>query len=282
MVVSVPGVPNANITLTQAGASPYLSVDPHSQSVGYAAGTTNFTVSTNIPWSASSNSAWCTVTPSGLNSGILVATFSENTFAATRSANIIVTASGVAPVTVTVVQQAPVAFLNVTPATRTVTDPSGSTTFSVSANTTWKFNSDANWCQVTPSGSGIAQITATYQQNLTQVVRTANIQVNGTGTAPVTVQVVQLPSFVSLNDLPETGIQLYPNPTSGLFVISNSSAEIVDMNITILDAKGKAILKKQFKGANSYTIDLSQAASGNYYVKIETGEKTHLMKVIVQ
>ncbi len=282
MAVSVPGVPNAIVTLTQAGGTPFLTVDPHNQSVGYAAGTTNFAVSSNLPWTVTSNSSWCTVTPSGSNNGTIVATFTENTFAATRTANVTVIATGIPPILVTVTQQAPVAFLTVTPATRTVTDPAGTSTFNISSNTNWTCTSSASWCQVTPSGTGIGPITANYQQNLTMVMRTANIQVSGTGTAPVTVQLIQLPSFVSLNELPDNDIHLYPNPTTGLFVISSASSEMVDMSVTIIDSKGKAILKKQFKGSSSYTIDLSQAASGSYYVRIDSGEKTRVMKIVVQ
>ena len=282
MAVSVPGAPNANVTLTQAGASPFLSVDPHVRSVGYQSGTVNFAVSTNMPWTAVSNSAWCTITGSGNGSGTIVATFAENTFAANRIASITVTAAGIAPVIVTVEQSGPAATLNVTPATRTVTDPAGSTTFNVSSNTTWTTSSNAGWCQPTPSGSGIAVLTATYQQNLGPVIRTATIQVSGAGASPVSVQVLQLPSFVSLDENPENELQIFPNPTTGLFVISSASSELREMKVYILDARGKVILTRDCKGASSYTFDLSRAASGNYFMKIETDGKTHVLKVVVQ
>ena len=281
--VSVPGLPNVVVTLTQAGAAPFLSVDPHIQNVGYQSGTANFAVSSNMPWTASSNSTWCTVTASGNSNGTIVATFNENTYAASRTANVTVSATGIVPIVVTVVQQGPTATLNVTPSSRTVTDPAGSTTFNVSSNTDWTTSSDASWCQVTPSGSGIGPITATYQQNLTPVMRTANIQVTGAGIAsPVTVQVLQLPSFVSVGENPENSLQIYPNPTTGIFVISSPSSEMMEMKASIINAKGKTILTKDCKGANSYTFDLSQAAAGNYFVKVETGEKTYVMKIIVQ
>ncbi len=282
MAVSVTGAPNANVTLTQAGAAPFLSVDPHVQNVGLSAGSVNFVVSSNMPWTASSNSPWCTVTTSGNGNGTVVASFSENSFASNRTASITVSATGIVPIIVTVTQSGPSAMLNVTPATRTVTDPAGSTTFNVSSNTSWTTTSDASWCQATPSGSGIGLITATYQQNLTPVLRTASIQVSGTGAYPVTVQVLQLPSFVSIGESPENTLQVYPNPTSGIFVISSPSSGMLEMNVYIINAKGKTILTRQCKGANSYTFDLSQAASGSYFMKVETEGKTHVMKVIVQ
>ncbi|MEI8049091.1 MAG: T9SS type A sorting domain-containing protein, partial [Bacteroidota bacterium] len=184
--------------------------------------------------------------------------------------------------TVTIVQSGPSAALNVTPALRTVTDPAGSATFTVAANTTWTSSSDANWCQVTNSGSGNGIISATYQQNLTPYVRTANIQVTGAGAVPATVQVLQLPSFVSVDENPESAFQVFPNPTSGLFVLSGASTEMLFIRVTIFDPQGKTILTRQCTGANSYSFDLSKAGSGSYFMKVESKGKTHMMKVIVQ
>lgn len=283
IAVSAPGAPNANVTLTQAGAAPFLSVDPHIQNVGYPEGNTNFIVNSNMPWTVTSNADWCTITSSGTGNGVVVASFQENPWAGDRTATITVTAAGIVPIVVTLVQQAAPAFLTVTPVTRTVTDPEGYTTFSVSANTNWTYTCDESWCQLTGAGSGINFLTAIYEQNLTPVIRTANIQVSGEGVAePFSVQLIQLPSFVSLDENQENTLQISPNPTSGIFVLSTASAEMPELNVSILNAKGKTILKKQCKGSSSYTFDLSQAASGNYFVKIETEGKVHVMKIIVQ
>jgi hypothetical protein len=284
ITVSVPGAPDANVTLTQEGATPYLSVDPYIQNAGVAAGSVIFTVSSNMSWVASSNVAWCTVTSSGNGNGTVTATFGENAFAALRTADITITATGIMPIsaTVNVVQTGPSATLNVAPAVRTVTDPPGSATFEVTANTSWICTSDATWCQVTTSGTGNGPITATYQQNLTPVIRTASILVMGEGTFPATVKVIQLPSFVSVDENPVNGIEVYPNPTSGMFVISSASSEMMEMKFTILDAKGQLVQARHCIGANSYTFDLTSSASGNYFMKIETGGKIHIMKVIVK
>jgi hypothetical protein len=91
-----------------------------------------------------------------------------------------------------------------------------------------------------------------------------------------------LPSFVSVGKAPVNMLQVYPNPTNGLFVISSPSAEMMEMKATIINEKGKTILTKQCKGANSYSFDISQAAAGNYFVKVETRVKTYVLKVVVQ
>jgi hypothetical protein len=284
LAISVPGAPNANVTLTQAAAEPFLTVDPHTQSVGIAAGSVSFTVSSNMNWTASSSAPWCTITNAGSGNGIIVANFDENTFASDRTVDITVNATGITPVsaTVTIFQQGPSAALSVEPAVQTVTDPSGSTSFDVIANTSWTCSSDASWCQPTTSGSGNGTITAIFEQNLTPVIRTATLEVLGAGTFPATVKVMQLPSFVSIKDNPKNELQVYPNPTTGLFVISSAAASMFEMQVTILDSKGQVVIAKHCSGANSYNFDLSQSASGNYFVKIETGGKVHIMKIVVQ
>ncbi|MEI6062550.1 MAG: BACON domain-containing carbohydrate-binding protein, partial [Bacteroidota bacterium] len=284
MAVSATGANNANITLTQAAAEPFLTADPHVQNVGMAAGTVNFTISSNLSWTVSSDVPWCTVTASGNGNGTVVATYSDNAFASSRAANITITANGITPIsaTVNVIQAGPSAALNVAPAIRTVTDPAGSTTFAVTANTSWTCSSDVNWCTTTTAGSGNGTITATFQQNLTPVIRTATLQVNGAGTLPASVKVLQLPSFVSVEENPENLLKVYPNPTTGLFVISSASTEMIEMKVTILDSKGQVVLSKLCNGANNYSFDLSQSARGAYFMKIETGGKVHLLKVIVE
>jgi hypothetical protein len=198
--------------------------------------------------------------------------------------NITVSATGITPIsaTVSIIQQGPSAALSVEPAIQTVTDVPGNTLFNVIANTSWTCSSDVSWCQPTTSGSGNGTISANYQQNLTQVIRTATLEVLGSGTFPATVKVVQLPSFVSIQENPKNELQIYPNPTTGLFLISSASNEMFEMQVTILDSKGQTVLAKHCNGANSYNFDLSQAASGNYFVKVETGGKIHMLKIIVQ
>lgn len=282
MTLLAPGANTVFFTLTQAGASPFLSVDPHAQNVAYTQSNTSFSVSSNMPWTALSNADWCTITTSGTGNGSIQATVQENAGALNRMATITVTASGVAPVEVTVTQAGAPAYLSVTPLTRTVTDPAGSVTFSVSSNTNWTCTSEQSWCIPTPSGSGIGLITAVYEQNLTPVIRTANLQVEAAGTSSATIQLIQLPSFVSVPEAPANMLTIYPNPTTGVFVISSPTGELFDMKASIINAKGKTILTRQCKGAESYTFDLSTAASGTYLLNIETQGKNHVMKLVLQ
>ncbi len=282
ITVSVTGITPVTVMVTQASAAPALSVTPASQTVGYLSGNTAFTVTSNTSWTATCNQAWCLVTASGSGNGTLSATFSENTFASDRTANITIAAAGIAPVVVTVIQQGPAAAINVTPSSRTVNDPAGSTLFNISSNTNWTCSSDANWCQPTPSGSGSGILTATYQQNLTPVLRTATLQVFGTGLSAFTVRVMQLPSFVSVSENPENAMRVFPNPTNGIFTLSSPSEGMAGMKVIIYNAEGKTILTRECRGSDSYTFNLSREPKGIYFIKTESAAKIHLLQILVQ
>ncbi|MEI6059529.1 MAG: BACON domain-containing carbohydrate-binding protein [Bacteroidota bacterium] len=115
ITVSVAGLPSQEVTVTQAAASATLSIDPVNQDVGYQAGITNFNVSSNTNWTASSGSAWCTVTPSGSGNGVMTATFTENNTFGTRLATITLNVQGLNPKEVTITQALSSVSVNETP-----------------------------------------------------------------------------------------------------------------------------------------------------------------------
>ncbi len=106
ITITATGVPDVMVTVTQAGAAPTLIVTPASQNVSQAAGSTNFTVSSNSGWTASSDQTWCTVTASGSGNGSITATYQANTSNTPRSAMITVSVSGLPDKMVTVNQDA--------------------------------------------------------------------------------------------------------------------------------------------------------------------------------
>ena len=105
ITVTVSGVIPIVVTVTQEPTPCTLSVTPPNQNVTYSpAGSTSFSVTSNCNWTALSNQAWCTVTPSGSGNGTITANYAINTTTSTRTANITVTVSGVTPIVVTVTQ----------------------------------------------------------------------------------------------------------------------------------------------------------------------------------
>jgi plastocyanin len=106
ITVTVSGLPDQTVTVTQAGAAPTLTVGPANQNVAATSGTTNFSVTSNTAWTAASSATWCTVTPSGNGNGMIIATYGANPTNQVRIATITTTVSGLPVQTVTVTQAA--------------------------------------------------------------------------------------------------------------------------------------------------------------------------------
>jgi hypothetical protein len=96
---------SGGVTIIVEPPPPVLSVIPPNRNVIYASGNTFFSVESNTSWTNMSNQEWCTVTPSGLGDGTLLAEFGENTTTAMRVAEITVTTTGLPPIIVTVTQE---------------------------------------------------------------------------------------------------------------------------------------------------------------------------------
>jgi hypothetical protein len=74
---------------------------------------------------------------------------------------------------------------------------------------------------------------------------------------------------------------LFPNPTSGVFTLKNAENVRLDCKVSVLNAKGKLVYIKNCKGSDHYDFDLSQAAAGNYYLKIESDTQTVVKKLVI-
>jgi hypothetical protein len=78
----------------------------------------------------------------------------------------------------------------------------------------------------------------------------------------------------------ENGMEVFPNPSNGLFSIKHESNQ--QQTIEIFNLTGEKIYSKtnNFKATND--IDISNSPKGIYFVKIYDGEKNHTEKIVVQ
>lgn len=282
ITTTVAGITPVTVMVTQGGITPTLVVTPPNQNVANPAGTTNFTVTTNSPWTANSDQPWCSVTASGTGNGTLVATYTANTGLTQRVANITVLVNGLGPVIVTVTQAGVSPTLLVTPTNQNVTVPAGTTNFSVASNSSWTAVSNAtSWCTVTPSGTGNGTIVATYAQNPTQNPRQAVVTVSVSGITPVNVTVSQ-DGTVGIPETGEGNLIIYPNPSEGRFTISARDHRITEMTVIITDVHGKEIKTIECRGKEGYSFDLSSQPKGAYFLRITTGKSTVVSKIIVE
>ncbi len=104
------GVASQSVTITQAGTEPpILTITPANQNVTNTAGSTTFTITSNVSWIATSDQSWCTITnTSGTGNATLTVNYEANTTNAQRVATLSITGLGLSAKTVTITQLPPI------------------------------------------------------------------------------------------------------------------------------------------------------------------------------
>ena len=181
IMVTVAGLTPVAVNLFQNGAAPVLQVEPFTFNVAAEAGNVSATVSSNTSWSVTGgNPDWCSATSSGNGNGVIVIDYTENTFAAARTAVFTVSAEGTASVEIVLIQDAAVPYLVLQPMSQQVQSSAGTAQIEVTANFDWIAGADSPWCLVSPQfGSGNGTLTLTYPENPLTTLRTALISVVG-------------------------------------------------------------------------------------------------------
>jgi hypothetical protein len=80
-------------------------------------------------------------------------------------------------------------------------------------------------------------------------------------------------------------LNVYPNPTDGMFNISFVSEELDNFEITVIDAFGKLISyeeKQDFVGEYTKSVDLSAYSKGIYIVLIKTQDSFVTKRIVLQ
>jgi PKD repeat protein len=230
VTVTAPGAVGspASVTVTQAGApTPQLSVSPATQTTGYGAGSTVFSVQnfgTGIMnWSAAitSGSDWANITSgsSGTQNGTIAVSYSENPAGVSRTAQVTVTAPGAlgSPATVQLTQFRNSSIeLSVLPSIREVGSAAGTATFTVSnpgggvLNWTAAVATKSSWLTILSgqTGTGSGDIVVQHEANASGAIRNGSIEVASPGAinSPTLVSVRQdcaapgIPTGVSASD----------------------------------------------------------------------------------
>ena len=122
------------------------------------------------------------------------------------------------------------------------------------------------------AGVGIHLITYTYTDPITGCVNSETQTLTVFDTTSIT-DIVNGVSF-----------SIYPNPNDGLLFIDIETNTNKDLQFTLLNQIGSIVLSKAvFVESTSQTsLDLSQFASGMYYISIKGNELNYFKKIIVQ
>jgi len=197
------------VTVTQAGATPVLTVSPTSLTLGSASGSNDkISVLSNVSWTVTDNASWLAVTPSsGSNNGELTVTAtSENTSINSRNGIVTVTGNGIT-IAVTITQAGANPVLTISPDSILLEYNTGSFgDFSVSSNVDWTVKNSQEWLTVSPisgSNNGNIRATAITENQSTTETRIDTITVVGEGITQLVV-VAQSPTVPSLVVSPDS------------------------------------------------------------------------------
>ncbi len=81
------------------------------------------------------------------------------------------------------------------------------------------------------------------------------------------------------------GINIYPNPTNGMFNIAISNANFKELIITVVDVQGRLIyntIDKNIAPDYNKQINIEELAKGIYYIKLNNGTEVKVQKLVVQ
>jgi hypothetical protein len=84
--------------------------------------------------------------------------------------------------------------------------------------------------------------------------------------------------IVGIEELTESGMMVYPNPSNGLFnIVSEGSANV---SLEVYNLTGGLVTSTIF--TQNYTLDLSKFSKGVYFLHLNAEGKTQITKLIVQ
>lgn len=77
------------------------------------------------------------------------------------------------------------------------------------------------------------------------------------------------------------GIDIYPNPATGLFRIVSDKLKYPKMQVIITNVNGVSIISRECKGESEYFFDLGKSPQGTYLVKIKTDKELLVKKLVI-
>jgi photosystem II stability/assembly factor-like uncharacterized protein len=259
-----------------------MVVTPDNFNVASSAGIVHFSVTSDTSWTVSSDSSWCSITPSGSGNDTITVNYAENNSFSTRVAKINVYSAKFDSISVTITQAGQ--QFSVTPSDTLVPAEHGSVNFSVISPDEWVASSDESWCTVTPSGTaGKGMLVADYLENTLAFPRVAHILVTAQGLhlPGQTVTLRQAPSSFGIKDIAENDFRIWPNPANRFFRIVPGRMMKGPFVLTVRDLQGQVILRRPIKSDKENEIDLSTTTSGSYFIIVESDDRVYVRKLVI-
>ncbi|MEJ6801227.1 MAG: M43 family zinc metalloprotease [Crocinitomicaceae bacterium] len=85
---------------------------------------------------------------------------------------------------------------------------------------------------------------------------------------------------VGVEELENDGVNVYPNPSEGLFNVEMKNFTGEDHTVIVTDISGRVVMNKQVS-AGTFQLDLSSAAAGSYTMTIQSSISKMVKRIVV-
>lgn len=195
ITVSTSGVANQVILVEQDGTSTIFSVSPSTINIGSDAGSTSFTVSSNILWTTLIDQSWVAIFPtSGSFTSTVSVNYEANNTTSERTSTITINGANGNNKYVQITQAGVAKSLTASATKLKVSEvANNSISFDITSNTSWSITSNQTWLSISPSGGmNNAKITvACTEDNPLALERVATLTISADGLTDKTITVTQ-------------------------------------------------------------------------------------------
>ena len=85
---------------------------------------------------------------------------------------------------------------------------------------------------------------------------------------------------LGVEELENDGVNVYPNPSEGLFNVEMKNFTGEDHTVIVTDISGRVVMNKQVS-AGTFQLDLSSAAAGSYTMTIQSSISKMVKRIVV-
>jgi len=79
-------------------------------------------------------------------------------------------------------------------------------------------------------------------------------------------------------------LKIYPNPSDDILYIELNTEEYMDLYFELFDGIGRKLMIKEFSQVNRIfePIDVSNIPEGVFYIKVRSGNRATVNKIVIQ
>mgnify|MGYP002044786309 CR=1 FL=1 len=96
----------------------------------------------------------------------------------------------------------------------------------------------------------------------------------------VSTESILVNSFVGQQNVHNALLQVFPNPSKGIFIIDYEPMSNSSVQLKIFDLRGRLVFKKGFENQREIIVDLSNKSKGTYLLKLLV-DNEYFQKIIV-